>query len=147
MVATTMPNLNNLIAKISADYPDISIQAGDCAKFSPPSTIFYSQDTTPLELLHELGHALLGKTNYTSDIELVRIESEAWQKAKDLCSTYQVKWDKEIAEDHIDTYRDWLHTVSLCHNCQLTGYQDNTGTYHCSFCGSSWQNDILPKDF
>ncbi len=142
-----MPNLKKLATKISADYPHLTIEPGPRAQFSPPSTIYYTNDTSPLELLHELGHALLKKTTYASDIELVRIESEAWQKAKALCKTYGVTWDENIAEDHIDTYRDWLHTVSLCPNCQLTGYQDNAGKYHCSFCNASWPSKISPKDF
>ena len=142
-----MPNLNKLVAKIRSDYPNLIIQPGERTLFSPPSTIYYAKEASSLEILHELGHALLKNANYSSDIELVRIESEAWQKAKELCQKYDVDWNEDVAEDHIDTYRDWLHTISLCRNCQLTGFQDSAGIYHCSFCNASWQNTIQPKDF
>lgn len=142
-----MPSLNKLVARLRADYPNLSFQSGELTKFTPPRSIFYASDASPLELLHELGHYLIDKPSYASDIELVRIESEAWVKAKALCTTYGVKWNENYAEDHLDTYRDWLHVVSLCKNCQLAGYQDNTGLYHCSLCGAKWPSAIPPAEF
>ena len=141
-----MPNLNSLLNKLRKDYPALTFESGERFKFTPPSTIYYS-DGSPLELLHEVGHYLLDKNTYTSDIELIRIESEAWDKAKQLCKTYKVKWDEDFAQDHIDTYRDWLHVVSLCKNCQLAGYQDESGLYHCPLCGAKWESSIPPEDF
>ncbi len=142
-----MPNLNKLVAKLRQDYPELSISSGEETKFTPPRLIFYAPGTTALELLHELGHYLVKKNSYTSDIELVRIESEAWAKAHELCQQYGVKWDQEYAEDHLDTYRNWLHVVSLCKNCQLAGYQDDSGNYHCPLCGFKWPSSIPPADF
>lgn len=142
-----MPSLNKLVARLRQDYPELNITSGECAKFTPPRSIFYAKDTTPIELLHELGHYLIKRTSYTSDIELVRIESEAWAKAEDLCKTYGVKWDDDLAQDRLDTYRNWLHVVSLCINCQLAGYQDETGIYHCPLCGKKWPSSIPPEDF
>ena len=141
-----MPNLNSLLNKLRKDYPALTFESGERFKFTPPSTIYYS-DGSPLELLHEVGHYLLDKNTYISDIELIRIESEAWDKAKQLCKTYKVKWDEDFAQDHIDTYRDWLHVVSLCKNCQLAGYQDESGLYHCPLCGAKWESSIPPEDF
>ncbi len=142
-----MPSLNKLVAKLRADFPELSINPGEQAKFTPPRLIFYTPDTSPLELLHELGHYLIKKNSYTSDIELIRIESEAWQKAHDLCAQSGIKWNQDFAEDHLDTYRDWLHVVSLCKNCQLAGYQDDSGNYHCPLCGVKWPSSIPPADF
>lgn len=141
-----MPSLNKLTAKLRKDYPTLTLKRGERFQFSPPSTIYYA-DGSPLELLHELGHFLIKKTDYTSDIDLIRIESEAWDKAKQLCATYEVNWDEDFAQDHIDTYRDWLHVVSLCKNCQLAGYQDESGLYHCPLCGAKWESSIPPEDF
>jgi len=142
-----MPNLSRLVAKLRADYPALTITTGERFQFTPPTTIFYATNGSPLELLHELGHYLIGKNNYTSDIELIRIESEAWAKAHTLCDTYGVRWDEDFAEDHLDTYRDWLHVVSLCRNCQLAGYQDTSGRYHCPLCGATWNSTIPPEEF
>ena len=142
-----MPSLKTLIAKIRNDYPALVIESGERAQFTPPNKLFYAPSTTPLELLHELGHYLTKRHSYTSDIELVRIESEAWEQAHDLCAKYQVKWDDDVAQDHLDTYRDWLHVASLCKNCNLAGYQDDAGLYHCALCGAKWPSALSPEDF
>ena len=80
-----------------------------------------------------------------SDIELIEIESRAWAKAKELCATYDVIWDEDYAENHLDSYRDWLHVTSLCHICNLAGYQDDAGLYHCPLCGASWPSRYRPE--
>ena len=142
-----MPNLNSLLNKLRKDYPSLTFKPGERFKYTPPATIFYVKTGSALELLHELGHCLLEKNTYTSDIELIRIESEAWDQAKQLCTTYHVDWDEDFAQDHLDTYRNWLHFVSLCKNCQLAGYQDESGLYHCPMCGAKWESSIPPEDF
>lgn len=140
-----MPNLKKLIAKLQADYPNLSITAGERTKFTPPNQLFYTKDTTPLELLHELGHYLLGRHHYSSDIDLLRIEAEAWSQAKNICEQYQIEWNEDYVQDHLDTYRNWLHLTSLCKNCKLAGYQDSSLLYHCPLCGATWHSHIPPK--
>lgn len=142
-----MPSLKNLVAKLRTDYPALVIQSGERVKFTPPNKLFYTADTAPLELLHELGHYLIKQNTYTSDIELVRIESEAWSEARRLCAKYKVNWDDDFAQDHLDTYRNWLHVASLCRSCNLAGYQDSTGLYHCALCGATWPSHIAPEEF
>jgi len=95
--------------------------------------------------LHELGHYLIKKTNFVSDIELVEIESLAWAKAREISPNYGIKYDEDFAEDRLDTYRNWLHETSLCKNCNLAGYQDATGLYHCALCGNTWPSHIKPE--
>lgn len=144
-----MPNLKKLIAKISADYPGLSLKSGSRFQFTPPSTLFYDPKNTEkhadLLLLHELGHYLINQTDYGSDIELVEIESRAWAKAREICPHYDVKYDTDFAEDHLDSYRDWLHLTSLCKNCNLAGYQDSAHLYHCPLCGATWKSRIKPE--
>ena len=140
-----MPGLKNLIAKLSADYPALVIKTGNRAKFTPPNKLFYAPNTQPLELLHELGHYLIRRNDYTSDIELLRIESEAWAKAHELCGRYSIKWNDNLAQNSLDTYRDWLHATSLCANCNLAGYQDVNGLYHCALCGAKWPSRLSPE--
>ena len=140
-----MPNLKKLVAKISTDYPDIQLTPGNRFRFSPPNTINYRTDGYPLELLHELGHYLIGESDYSSDIELIEIESRAWERARQLCTDYNIPYDEDFAEDHLDSYRDWLHLTSLCKNCQLAGYQDANSLYHCPLCGATWPSRIRPE--
>lgn len=143
--------MQNLVKKLASDFPELTISAGDRFQFSPPSHLYYFQDyaanysnqEAQLLLLHELGHYLIGEYDYSSDIELLEIEAKAWAKAKTLCKKYRIKYDEDFAEDRLDSYRDYLHQVSLCKNCQLSGYQDKHGDYHCPLCAATWHHDIL----
>lgn len=138
--------MQKLISKLTKDFPDLQIEAGERFQFTPPATLFYTTETgysdaeAKLLLLHELGHYLLGETDYHSDIELLEIEAKAWAEAEELCAKYGVKYDEDFAEDRLDSYRDYLHRVSLCKVCQLSGYQDERGRYHCPLCGATWQS-------
>lgn len=131
---------NSLLARLRADYPNLEFLAGERFLFHPPATIYYEVNSDDyLSLLHELGHALIDKTDYTQDIELLEIESAAWAKAKELCAKYHLTFDESYAESRLDSYRDLLHYNSLCPNCSLNGYEDEHQTYHCPLCGASWQ--------
>ena len=141
--------MQNLIKKIASDYPELEISEGKRFQFSPPNRLYYSSDggeRPDLLLLHELGHFLIGESDYSTDIELLEIEAKAWAKARELCSHYHLKYDEDFAEDCLDSYRDYLHYSSLCKNCQLAGYQDNSSTYHCALCGATWHNKKSPTD-
>src|SRR5665811_1070478 len=61
-----------------------------------------------LALLHELGHARLGHRIYKYDMELLRMEMEAWDIARDLAPKYGVK----INEAHIAST---ISSVSYTH--------------------------------
>ena len=143
--------MQNLIKKLTKDFPDLKITSGARFQFSPPCQIFYPQNLkehtnsqNKLLLLHELGHSLIHLNDYSTDIELLEIEALAWSKAHKLCKKYEVEYDEDFAEDCLDSYRDYLHSSSLCKNCQLSGYQDNSGIYHCPLCGLSWNNQKTP---
>ena len=142
--------MRNLISKLTKAHPDLEIKAGDRFQFTPPATLFYAEQTdysdeeAKLLLLHELGHYLLGENDYRSDIELIEIEAKAWAEAKKLCAKYDVEYNEDFAEDRLDSYRNYLHEASLCKVCQLSGYQDDHGLYHCPLCGASWQQKTPP---
>ena len=142
--------MQKLISKLTSDYPDLQIKAGERFQFTPPTTLFYAEQTdysepeAELLLLHELGHYLLGENDYHSDIELIEIEAKAWAEAEKLCAKYNIEYDEDFAEDRLDSYRDYLHHASLCKVCQLSGYQDEHGLYHCPLCGATWQQKTPP---
>jgi hypothetical protein len=141
-----MPKLISLLNKLRQDYPELTFTSAERYQFSPPATIYFdASNPEPLLLLHELGHYLLKQYDYTSDIELLRIESAAWQQAKQLCATYHIEWDEDFAEDRLDSYRNWLHANSLCPDCQISGYQDTNGAYHCPLCTKKWPGKYLPE--
>jgi hypothetical protein len=142
--------MQKLIKKLSSDYPELTITEGSRFQFTLPSTLFYTlaseyePDEAKLLLLHELGHYLIKESDYHTDIELLEIEARAWAKARELCAKYEVKYDEDFAEDRLDSYRNYLHFASLCKNCQLAGYQDDAGAYHCPLCGATWRNKKTP---
>lgn len=137
---------NSLLARLRADYPNLEFLAGERFLFHPPATIYYEVNSDDyLSLLHELGHALIDKTDYNQDVELLQIESAAWAKAKELCAKYHLTFDESYAESRLDSYRDLLHYNSLCPNCALNGYEDEHQTYHCPLCGASWQGKYQAK--
>lgn len=138
-----MPKVESLVNRLSLDHPSISFQAGDCFKWSPSTqTIVFDPNTTSatLLLLHEVAHMLLEHNDYKFDIELLKREVEAWDLVKTaLSAKYNVKFNSNLVEDIIDSYRDWLHSRSLCPNCQSIGSQIATKTYYCSQCGHKWR--------
>ena len=138
MVATSTLNVKNsqFIAKLQADYPEFNIKSGSKFAFRPPKTIFWGppQPNFALLTLHELAHALCKHKDYATHIERIKIESEAWERAKTLCDEYAIAWDEDFVQEQLDTYRDWLHAKSLCPTCRLTRFQTPDGTYHCPRC-------------
>lgn len=142
MVATTMPSIDSLIRKLSTDFPAFTFAVADDFSWSPDTKrIFYNptDDHADALLLHELSHGILGHTNYSRDVELLDMESAAWEKAKEISSPYDITIDATFAEDNIDTYRDWLHARSTCPNCNATGFQVLAHTYECPACTHRWR--------
>ena len=141
-----MPSQSKLVAKLQQDYPELTFTLGQRETFHPPKTIIYTSHANPLLLLHELGHYIIHRTNFSSDIELIQIESLAWNEAKKLSAQYGIEWDEDFAQDHLDSYRDYLYTASLCPDCNITGYQDDKGDYHCPLCNKHWPSPGRPED-
>ena len=153
---------NNIVDILTTKYPDITLKTGNVYYWSPSDkTVFYKSDddskTGVWSLLHESGHAILNHTNYYSDLELVKLEVEAWEKAKELARELGVRGTRyeeaakkqknnpvliTIDEDHIqdclDSYRQWLHKRSLCPDCHLSSIQTDEHTYTCIFCHKKW---------
>lgn len=94
----------------------------------------FEQNWYNLQLLHEVGHALLGHCEYGADLERLKMERAAWEKAQELCGRYGAEYDEEAVEGALDTYRDWLHRRSRCAKCGLTRFQGADGRYRCPGC-------------
>jgi len=131
------------IDELKSLYPQFKFISSIRFKYRPPKSIYvvYGEDNFALQTLHELGHALCKHENYQTLVERLKIESEAWERAKQVVSLhpewlkkYQIKYDSDFAESQLDTYRDWLHAKTLCPNCGLTRYQTPNGRFHCPHC-------------
>jgi hypothetical protein len=137
-------NLSELSKKIESLHPELTLKKSDNFYWSPAEATVYYRDRDDGQeaawaLLHESGHGLLGHTQYFTDIELVVMESEAWERAKLLGKELNLSIDEEHIQDCLDSYRDWLHKRSLCPDCHLSGIQTSTKEYTCVFCNKSWR--------
>ncbi|MBR2725635.1 hypothetical protein IKE97_03330 [Candidatus Saccharibacteria bacterium] len=125
-----------LFNQVRNDFPDFSFRQGKKFAFRPPTTVIIGPDEAhdDLLLLHEVSHAVLKHRDFKTNIERLKMESEAWEKAKELANKYKIEVDEDFIQDELDTYRDWLHKKSRCPKCGLTRFQTPDGLYHCPRC-------------
>lgn len=153
-----MAATSDFIQALQQEFPQFTFKSAQRFSFHPPKTIKYHENepVSPayfaLLTLHELGHALSKHKDYKTSVERIKIESEAWQRAKTVLLQHlenapqnlseaqnwraiipDLTWDEDFAEAQLDTYRDWLHTKSTCPTCGLTRYEAN-GKWHCPLC-------------
>ena len=122
---------------IRGDYPRFRFRAGKKFAFRPPRTIVYEEggaENWSLLLLHELSHALLEHASFRMDVERLKMEVAAWEKARELASKYQIEIGEDLIQGELDTYRDWLNLKSRCPKCGLTRFQTPDASYHCPLC-------------
>lgn len=140
-----MPTTSSLVAKLSHDFPNVSFVKDDLSRWSAvESTVYYNLTEPHVDwiILHELSHACLKHTQYTRDIALLAMERDAWQHAADaLAPRYGITIDEDFIEDHLDTYRDWLHAKSTCPACTQNGMEYARKRYRCLACGHEWRTN------
>lgn len=138
-----MVSTQSIINNIREDYPDFTFQESDSFLWSAPQkTVFYDPGSskTSTYLLHELSHAILGHIGYKRDIELIKMERDAWEYAKNILSkAYNIKISPDVVQINLDTYRRWLHKRSTCTHCLSIGIQSSAFTYGCPVCNESWK--------
>lgn len=138
------PSLDELLPKIAADYPDLEfIESAHFSWHAGKKHVSFNKTGKNAEhntwaLLHELGHALLGHTDFTHDIELLQLEVAAWDKARGLAEHYGLEIDEDYLQDCLDTYRDWLHLRSTCPTCYARSLQASQRRYRCFNCQTEW---------
>lgn len=137
-----MPPTSLPVSKVIADYPQFAFVRGEVFKWSPSANTIYhtglTDETDAWSLLHELGHALLGHNTYISDVALLQYEALAWERAQELAKHYGCIINIDYIEDHLDTYRSWLHERSTCPTCGQNGIQTKN-TYSCINCRCVWR--------
>ena len=144
MDVMSMPSkTDNFIGRLTKDYPDYSFRPGNQDHWSPrDKTITYNPDEPASKLLcgvlHELAHALLNHSTYSSDFELVKLETEAWNLAAEIGKKYKVRISDDHIQNCLDTYRDWLHRRSACPTCGTHVLQKDSHNYLCYNCQTSW---------
>lgn len=137
-----MQSIKNLIPKLNKDYPQFIFKESNQFSWSPnEKTLFYKTNDKEhlIYIIHELAHALLKHSNYVYDIDLVKMEREAWDEAIKLANIYGVKISNDEIQQTLDTYRDWLHERSKCPKCSANGIQTDKKTYQCPVCNQKWR--------
>jgi len=142
MVATAT-QAQQLLNKLCNDFKAYTFkESGNFVWSSPTKCVHHpvirSQEDI-WSLLHEIAHAELNHHIYGLDIELLQQEVAAWQLATHLAPRYDLLIDCDYIEEHLDTYRQWLHRRSLCPDCQQNGFQTTQNTYSCSNCRCLWR--------
>jgi hypothetical protein len=133
---------HTLVERIVNDFPTITFCTSDTFSWANNERrIDYNpNDENVIELLlHELAHSILLHENYSFDIELLKIESDAWDYVKkELAPNYGVKIDDKLIDAQMSTYRSWLYRRSLCPKCRTIGWQTKNSEYKCPECASRW---------
>jgi hypothetical protein len=143
LAVITMQPISKLFKQIRDDFAAYNfVQEADFRWSPPEKTVFHpligsSEDIW--SLLHEVAHGELAHQAYGLDIELIGHEAQAWHYAVNtLAPLYNIEIDDDYVQDHLDTYREWLHARSMCPDCEQNGLQTNS-TYRCLNCKCYWQ--------
>jgi IrrE N-terminal-like domain len=137
--------MDKLITLLHEQFPDLAFTPGRQFVWSPETNeIIYKNTATGQRavwsLLHETGHALLNHQGYKADFELLRLEIEAWQRARQLAADLDLTIDEDHIEDCLDTYRDWLYKRSICPTCSTKCLQQGDFVhYRCFNCHTAWR--------
>lgn len=133
-------------AKLLELFPNIHFRSGKTFVWSPSQqAVYYDPKRINtkhglLALLHEVGHALLKHQTYEYDIELLKMELDAWSQARSLASKLKLKVvDEEHIDNCLETYRVWIYKRSRCPSCENTSLQQSARYYQCFLCNSKWE--------
>ncbi|HEY4964719.1 MAG TPA: hypothetical protein VIH90_08595 [Candidatus Saccharimonadales bacterium] len=143
--------MSSFIYRLKRKYPKINFSLSDNYYWSPETNeIFYKNNLeTELgqwSLIHEVGHALLEHKSYDADFMLIRLEVEAWNKAKEISNDLGISINEDHIQDCLDTYRDWIFKRSICPNCTTKCFQQSDFShYSCFNCHATWR--VTPSRF
>lgn len=113
--------------------------------WSPYSaTIFYNpkrlkSNEGKIGLLHEVGHGLLEHRVYKYDMELLKMEMEAWDIVRELAPHYNYVADEAHIARCIESYDHWLSKRATCPDCSNFSLQKDRMNFGCFECGSEWK--------
>ncbi len=136
--------MRELLQKLQLRHPDIVFELWEQFMWSfLDKKIVYCNTIAPevasWSLLHEVGHADLEHQSYSSDVELLRKEVEAWAQARLIAIDLGIKIPSDHIELCVNSYRDWLYKRSICPACTAQGVQKTPNLYACINCGRSWR--------
>ena len=138
-----MPSITSIISELKNRFPGIAFKSAGYFCWSANDKILYYDPSVDNEferclLFHETGHAILKHQHHDTDVQLIKMERDAWEEAKKLAQDFELDIPDDVIEECLDSYRQWLHSRSKCPNCNLTGLQTKHLNYSCAVCNYSW---------
>lgn len=137
--------MDRVIASLQERFPKLRFRAGKQFYWSPETgEIVYEAGAkgrkAEWSLLHETGHALAGHKSYKADFELLRLEIDAWERARCVAGQLDLAIDEDHIQNSLDTYRDWLYKRSICPACGNKSLQQGDFVhYRCFNCHTVWR--------
>lgn len=135
--------MERTLKKLRLLCPGLIFTADNVCRWSPANrTVYFIQGNDERHiwsLLHETGHAQLGHNTYESDIELLHMETAAWEQAKEVARALQMIINEEHVQNCLDTYRNWLFARSTCPKCLSASLQTSAQQYQCLNCKTIWR--------
>jgi hypothetical protein len=134
-----------VIDRLRLSFPELTFKSGKQFYWSPEThEIIYKAEPNNTyalwSLLHETGHALLNHQTYKADYELLKLEIEAWERAKTIALDLNINIDEEHIQDCLDTYRNWIYKRSICPSCTSKCLQQGDFIhYRCFNCHTMWK--------
>ncbi len=131
--------------EIIKQFPQFDYEPARMFVWSPSAdTIYYDPKRVKtangkIALLHELGHAILQHRTYKYDIELLNMEMDAWDIARELAPRFGLKVDEDHAANAISSYDYWLSKRATCPDCNTFTLQSGRNQYKCFACGMQWR--------
>lgn len=141
MQKTTLLSLDALRQR----FPQFTFTKHEVFHWSPEKKVIYfnpadlKKEAGLSQLLHELGHALCNHTTYSSGVQLIKIEVEAWRKAQEIAAEYDMTIEQSRIDHCLDSYRDWLHLRSTCPECSSVAVETDANFFHCFNCQQQWK--------
>lgn len=126
-------------------FSDLNFLPGRVFLWSPSSqTITYDPRRIEsaggqIALLHEIGHARLDHRYYKYDMELLRMEMDAWDVARDFAPQFGLAIDEAHIAGCIASYDEWLSKRATCPGCHNFSLQRDRSSYRCFACGQAWR--------
>lgn len=143
--------MEQLVKTLSERFSHLHFREGKAFFWSPETEeVVYTtrdgDDSAIWSLLHETSHALLEHKRYGTDFELLKLEVDAWEKAKELAASLAIEIDDDHIQDCLDSYRDWIYARSICPQCGTKSLQQaDLRHYRCFNCHEVWR--VTPSRF
>jgi len=96
-------------------------------------------DNGNVALLHEIAHMKLGHFSYNYDVELLKLEHEAWEETRRLAKEYGIVVNESHIEECLESYDEWLNKRATCPRCGEYALQRDHNTFGCFVCDCYWK--------